>query len=125
MYRNLNVNPIHKRADDCTVRAISKALGKTWEDVYVDLCLQGLKYYDMPSSNQVWGSYLKDNGYTRKIIPDTCPDCYTVSEFAKDNPKGTFILALHGHVVAVVDGVYYDTWDSGDRVPIYYWQKEV
>ena len=123
MYKYLNANPIQKNTEDCTIRAIATALGKDWEDVYIDLCVQGLKYYDMPSSNHVWGAYLKENGFVRKIIPDTCPNCYTVAEFARDNPKGIYILALHGHVVAVIDGVYCDTWDSGDRVPIYYWQK--
>ena len=123
MYKNFNMNPIHKRTDDCTVRAIATALQKEWEDVYIELCLTGLKYFDMPSSNHVWGEYLKENGYVRKLIPDTCPN-YTVSKFSKDNPEGTYILALHGHVVPVIDGSYYDTWDSGDMVPIYYWQKE-
>lgn len=125
MYRNLNINPIHKRADDCTVRAIAKVLGEPWEDIYADLCLEGLRYYDMPSANYVWGSYLKKRGFQRHIIPDTYPQCYTVKEFAEDNPRGSFILALHGHVVPVINGDYFDTWDSGDRVPVYYWEKGV
>ena len=29
-----------------------------------------------------------------------------------------------GHVVCVKDGNYYDTWQSGDEVPIYAWVKE-
>jgi len=36
----------------------------------------------------------------------------------------THILALSGHVVCVMDGDYYDTWDSGGEVPLYYWRKE-
>lgn len=123
MYINVNVNPLHKRADDCTIRAIATALDKPWEEVYMDVCLEGLKYYDMPSANHVWGSYLKKQGFQRHIIPDTCPECYSVKEFARDNPQGVYILALHGHVVAVIDGDYYDTWDSGDRIPVYYWSK--
>ena len=81
MYRNLNINPLHRRADDCTVRAIAKVLGEPWENVYTDLCLEGLRFYDMPSANHVWGSYLKKKGFMRRIIPDTCPQCYTVAEF--------------------------------------------
>lgn len=123
MYQNLNVNPLHKIADDCTVRAIATVLHKDWEEVYADICLEGLRYYDMPSSNHVWGAYLKKQGFQRHIIPDTCPQCYSVKEFANDHPKGSYILALSGHVVPVIDGVYYDTWDSGDRVPVYYWSK--
>ena len=28
-------------------------------------------------------------------------------------------------VVALIDGDWWDAWDSGDEVPVYYWQKEV
>ena len=90
----------------------------------MDVCLQGFMMHDMPSSNYVWGAYLHDIGYSRHIIPDTCPNCYTVGDFANDNPTGTYLLAIGTHVVAVKDGNYYDTWDSGQEVPIYYWKKE-
>lgn len=123
MYRNLNINPLHRRADDCTVRAIATVLDKSWEEVYADLCLEGLKFYDMPSANHVWGSYLKKKGFKRHIIPDNFPQWYTVEDFARDNPKGRFILALHGHVVPVINGILYDTWDSSDGIPVYYWKK--
>lgn len=123
MYKNINVNPACRRGDDCVIRALAIALDKTWEEVYIDLCIYGLKNYDMPSANHVWGEYLINEGYTRHIIPDSCPQCYTVRQFAEDSPKGTYILALHGHVVAVIDGEYCDTWDSGDEVPVYYWEK--
>lgn len=123
MYRQYNANPVARRGVDCTVRALSKALNKSWEDVYWDLCNYGARIFDMPSSNYVWGSYLRDKGYTRHTIPNTCPQCYSVSEFADDHPRGRYILALHGHVVPVIDGDYFDTWDSGDEVPIYYWKR--
>lgn len=48
----------------------------------------------------------------------------TVKDFCKENPIGTYILAISGHVVAVIDGDYFDTWDSGEEIPIYYWKKE-
>lgn len=80
--------------------------------------------HDMPSSNRVWERYLFDNGFKRTLLPDTCPDCYTVKEFCRDHREGKFLLAIGNHVVAVEDGDYYDTWDSGNEVPIYYWRKE-
>lgn len=118
-----NPNPVHKRVGDCTVRAISKALGQDWETTYVGLALQGFVMSDMPSSNAVWGAYLRGKGFRRHIIPDTCPDCYTVADFAAEHPKGTYILAISGHVVAVVDGEWCDTWDSGDETPVYFWER--
>ena len=48
----------------------------------------------------------------------------TVEEFCRDHPQGTYILAIDGHVVCAVDGDYLDTWDSGEEVPMYYWEKE-
>lgn len=119
-----NPNPTGKNVGDCTVRAISKALGQSWAHTYVALALQGFMAGDMPSANAVWGAYLRSKGFVRRLIPDTCPDCYTVRDFIADHPAGTFILALSGHVVCVVDGVLYDSWDSGGEIPLYYWHKE-
>ena len=78
----------------------------------------------MPNANHVWGAYLRRKGFKRHSIPETCPDCYTVSDFCRDFPHGVYVLATNGHVLAVVDGDWYDTWDSGGETPLYYWRKE-
>ena len=124
MYQRYNPNPETARVGDCTVRALCKALNKGWYEVYVNLCVYGLVYADMPSANSVWGAYLKDCGYERFIIPDTCPNCYTVEDFTREHSKGTYVLSLNGHVVAVKDGDYFDTWDSGQEIPVYYWREK-
>ena len=124
MYIQSNNNPDKALVGDCTVRAISKAIGKPWDDTYIFLAVQGFKMKDMPSSNRVWGEFLYANGFRRFIIPDSCPNCYTIKDFCNDHPKGKFIVATGTHVVCVVDGNYYDSWDSGEEVPIYYWRKE-
>lgn len=118
-----NANPDGKNVGDRTVRAISTALKQDWEITYTGLALQGFIMRDMPSANHVWGAYLRSKGFSRYILPDTCPDFYTVAEFAEEHPNGIFILALSGHVVCVEDGDYYDTWNSGDKVPLYYWER--
>lgn len=124
MYIQFNPNPQGTNVGDCTIRAISKALNKSWEETYMRLCLEGFHVCDMPSANRTWGSMLRRNGFKRSIIPDTCPECYTVAHFAQEHPKGVYILALSGHVVCVKDGDWYDSWDSGNGVPIYYWERE-
>lgn len=124
MYNHFNPNPCGKNVGDCTVRAIVKATGMEWGEVYLRLCIQGYLDGDMPSANACWGRYLRSIGYRRYIAPDTCPDCYTVGQFAEDHPKGTYILALSGHVVCVCDGMIWDSWDSSNENTLYYWVKE-
>lgn len=125
MYRFYNSNPNAARVQDCAIRAISKLLDKEWGEIYMDLCVEGLHRADLPSANHVWGAYMKKKGYKPHIIPDTCPECYTVDSFSKEHPKGRYLLALSGHVVPVIDGDWYDTYDTGDEIPLYYWEKEV
>lgn len=121
-FQSYNPNPQHRRVGDCVIRAISKALNQSWDETYTDLYVQGLVMCDMPNANAVWGAYLKSKGFKRHTIPTECEDCYTVEQFCEDYPTGTYILALDSHVIAVRDGYYYDSWDSGDEYPIYYWE---
>lgn len=122
-YIYYNPNPSRRKTVDCTIRAICLLTGQDWETVYLGTVTQGLIDHDMPSSDAVWGRYLYNLGYTRYAIPNTCPYCYTVKDFSNDHMVGTFLLKTQGHVVTVKDGDYYDTGDSGDEIPIYYWTK--
>lgn len=124
MYIYYNPNPEKRATGDCIIRAISKLTDKDWERTYLGICLQGLLLHDMPEQNYVWSEYLYHQGYIRDVIPNICPNCYTVKDFCIDNPKGSFLLAIQDHVVAVIDGNYYDAWDSGNEVPLYYWRKD-
>ena len=120
-----NPNPV--RSDgvgDCAVRAIAKALDISWEEAYMKLSINGFLMGDLPNSDTVWGSVLRMEGYVRETVPNTCPDCYTLAEFAVDNPKGVFVVKSNEHVATVVDGVLYDAWNSEQKIPIYYWTKK-
>ena len=125
MYKFYNPNPSGKFVGDCVIRAICKIEESDWDSVYLDICMIGFKKKDMPSDNDIWELYLYNKGYRRGVLPDTCPDCYTVDKFCQEHPEGKYLLATGRHVVAVVDGDYYDAWDSGKEVPVYYWHKEV
>lgn len=123
-YQHFNNNPQGLSVGDCVVRAISKILDTTWDNVYIELVTQGLMMSDMPSANSVWGSYLKNKGFKRSAVSNVCPDCYTVRNFVEEHPNGKFILSTGTHTVAAINGTYFDNWDSGDEMPIYYWYKE-
>ena len=123
MYSYFNANPYKNRVGDCVIRAISKALNQSWTQTYVDLSLQGYLMGDLLSSNAVWNAYLKGKGFTRDIVSNDCPEWYTIEDFWRENPKGTYIIGTGTHAVCVVDSVIYDIWDSSGETPIYFYYK--
>ncbi len=124
MFIFYNPNPSGALVGDCTIRAITKLEDISWDKAYAGVTTKGFELHDMPSANAVWGAYLKSKGFQRYIIPNTCPDCYTVAQFAEEHPFGKYLLATGSHVVTVEDGNYFDAWDSGMEIPIYFWTKE-
>ena len=123
-WRMFNPSPVGRNVGDCAVRAIAKALGTDWETAYALIALNGYLMGDMPSSNSVWGAVLRQNGYRRSAIPDTCPDCYTIADFAEDHPEGTYVVGTGNHVCTIQDGLVFDSWDSTQEIPQFYWHKE-
>ena len=125
-YIRFSNNPLGKTVGDCVIRAICVATGDSWDKVFWDLCEQAYELADLPASNTVWDAYLRKRGFERRAIPNNCPNCYTVNEFALDHPYGTYILGTGTHAVTVKNGNVYDAWNSLGEVPIcYYALKEV
>lgn len=124
MWREFNPNPTGRRVGDCSVRAVSAALGIDWESAFCLLANAAFQMGDMPSSDSVWGAVLRMHGFKRRAVPDTCPDCYTAEAFAADHPEGVYVLGFGGHVATVVGGDLFDSWDSSQLVPQFYWYKE-
>ena len=123
MWQYVNKNPKNKCVGDCTVRAISLATGKDWHETYFGLVLQGAFMCDMPSANSITTAFLRKNGFRRRTIPDDCPDCYTIDDFCKDHPKGTFVIGTGSHLTTVIDGTLFDSWNSLAETPVYYFEK--
>lgn len=124
MWKEFNPNPTGRRVGDCAVRAIAKALNLDWEQAFARIAANAFAMGDMPSADSVWGAALRQEGFYRAAIPNTCPDCYTAEDFCRDYPRGTFVLGFGGHVATVQDGVLYDSWDSSHEVPVYFWYRK-
>lgn len=123
-WRKYNPNPAGRAVGDCVVRAVAAAMGADWETAYAMIANNGYLMGDMPSSNSVWGAVLRQHGFKRYAIPNTCPDCYTMERFAEDHPEGIYVVGTGNHVATIRDGWLLDAWDSSEEVPVFYWQKE-
>lgn len=123
-YVHYNPNPFRLSTRDCAVRAISAVLNLTWDDAYDLLAETGKGMGLMMDDKAVTKALLMLHGFRSSVIPDTCPDCYTVAEFARDHPYGVYVVTTSDHVVAVRFGDWLDAWNSGDEVALYYWKEE-
>lgn len=116
MYKFYNANARGKFHNDCTVRAISLAEGKTWDETYEELS-------DIAQRN---GIILDDVNFIEPLL-DSRYDrmCYQgvyVGEFIEDNPEGTYLITMKGHITCAINGVIYDTFDCRDRVMWCAWE---
>lgn len=124
MWIKCNPNPLGKATSDCVVRAISIATNQSWRTTYRELCNLGEKEAEMPNSNSLWGLYLKSMGFTQFLLPESCPRCISVRAFCDRYPTGVYVIGTGSHAVCVIDGDYYDSWDSGTETPSYFWRAE-
>ena len=123
MWRFFDNNPVRTGAIDCTVRAIAKALDVSWEQAHVMLSLNSFLMGTVQVDDLVWGSILRQHGFSRQMVEDTCPNCYTVDMFCEDHPKGTYVVKSQDHVATVIDGTLYDSWPSGGKTVLYFWYR--
>ena len=120
-----NPNPYQNSTTDCTVRAVCAVTGLPWRVVHRVLCEVSGELGEMPDRDRSWWTFLRAIGFRQYHLINQCPPCYTVRDFAMDHPKGRYILGPHEHAVAVVDGWYMDSWDSGSTVPTYYFEEDI
>ena len=124
MWKFFNPNPVGAREEDCAVRAVCAALGVDWDTAFDMIAKNSKQMGTMMHKNAAWGSVLRQHGFIRKIVPNTCPDCYTAADFCFDHPDGVYVLGFDGHTACVRYGVLLDTWNSLDEIPIFYWYRK-
>ena len=118
-----NTNPIASRENDCAIRAVSAVLRISWDEAF-DLIAHNAKQMATTMENDAaWGSVLRQHGFYRRVIPNSCPECYSIKDFTIDHPFGDYVLGTGTHAVAVIDGDILDIWDSSYETPQYYWER--
>lgn len=122
MWIKYNANPVANRVEDCAIRAVAVALDITWDDAFDQIAEMAKSMGAVMHQNAAFGAVLRRHGFRRYIIPNTCPDCYSIKDFCRDHPSGTYVVGTNSHVVAVIDGNYIDTFNSGAEICIYYWE---
>ena len=124
-YYQPNKKDIKDEYGDCVIRALTRVTGKEWHAVFDELVPIAREMQCMPNGKPCYEKYLEKNGFKYQGISNKKGTKRpTVDRFTKDNAKGVYILRVAHHLVASVDGMYYDTWDSGYK-PLYgYWYKD-
>ena len=122
MWKYYNPNPKEKNTGDCAVRALSKAMNVSWEKAKLLLDGYSMDMAEVETSDLVWGRILTEHGFRMRAL--YCDDGCTLDGFCRSNPKGIYVVKLPNHVVCVVNGHYYDSWDSGKEIPIYCWEEK-
>lgn len=119
LWRPFNPNPRGLYVGDCTVRSLCAVTGLDWDTVHKFQSDLSRWMGDMPSADRVWWTILELCGFRYRYLFNFCPACYTVADFARDHTKGLYVLGPPEHAVAVINGQYWDAWDSGATVPSY------
>lgn len=115
-YKFYNANARGKFHNDCVVRAISVAEGKTWDETYEELS----------EIAQRKGIILDDGNFVEPLLDSrydrVCYKNLTVGDFAENNPKGVYLITMNGHITCCIDGIIYDTFDCRDRIMKCAWE---
>ena len=123
-YYQPNTKDLKDKYGDCVVRALTKVTGKTWRQVFDELLPYVYELQCMPNDKKCYESYLKGNGFEYHGISNKKGSKRpTVDSFSKEHKTGLYFLNVANHCVAVVNGFYYDTWDSGQNCLYGYWEK--
>lgn len=112
MYRYHNANPRGRKVNDCTVRAISLATNRSWDETFEELCAFAQSQAIMPDEVAYIDEYLDQHF---KKICDCKGKEFTVDDFASLGREGTYLLTMSGHITCCINGCIYDTFNPSDR----------
>ncbi len=124
-----NANPRGRLTTDCYVRAICTALDKPYNLVVMEMAdMQGKTGYDV-SDTKLIDKYLKSKGWEKQTQPRKADGTkYTGAEFCEmvkhnrhEYPPQIIANIGGHHIVAIMFGQVYDTWDCTKKCIGNYW----
>ena len=122
-----NANPHNRFTTDCVIRAISTALEIPYNDVVREMAELQCKTGFDPSEKTAINKYLSSKGWVKQKQPRNYFDGtkLTGKEFCyRINPNLRVIANIGGHhIVAIINGKVWDTWNSTDGCIGNYWIK--
>ena len=117
-WKEYNPNPKERNIGDCTIRSYCAAFGLSWDKAF-DIASKVAKeessmiqYVADKVLVEEFNCFV-DEKYNKKTVKGK--DRITVNEFAMSHPYGTYILHVPKHQVTVINGIYWDSWDSGQK----------
>lgn len=110
MYKYYNSNSKNNFIDDCVIRSISVAEGKTWDEVYEELSILARKKGLLFSNVSFVEDYL-DSKYNRE-----CYKSKEVGEFSETHKHSIYLITMNGHITCSYYGVIVDTFDCRNRI---------
>lgn len=109
MYQFYNANALGLFKNDCVIRSLSVATGKSWDCVY----------HHLSNIAQEQGTMMDDRNFVIKFLNskyDTAPRiAKTVGEMALMYPDNVLLITMNGHITCSRYGVIYDSFDCRDR----------
>lgn len=139
-YRFFNANPKGRITGDCVTRAITKATGKDYNDVVMDLARIHVETGYDGETKEGYSRLLEEYGWVKNPQPKKpSGKKYTGEEFCKllnkEKKDSSPIIAHIGgnHIVAIVptdmndpqeNWKVFDIWDSTDGCIGNYWTKK-
>ena len=117
-------NKKKKKACDCAIRAIAKALNISWVEAFDLLAEEARKQQDSINSREVYGQVLLNHNFIyNKLAIKKGSKRPKVFEAAKQLKNQIAVFNVANHVVTAQNGKYYDIWDSGDCCLYGYYTK--
>lgn len=110
MYDYYNANPLGLFTDDCTIRSISCATHRSWDEVYDELSDLAQARGTLLDKKDFVRWYLNTNF---KRISNPPYKVYQVAEMFKNN---IVLCTMRGYIVCIKYGRILDTFDPSDRI---------